>query len=94
MTEEQKKTTPPTKWVSLDTMDGEGSLKQHCFKPRSAKMPWTGEPYDGNVSLCGNVHAASAYHEELQEDFIMLQGEPLDPKGCKMCLKIYQKLKS
>lgn len=77
------------KWVTLDTMDGERSLKQHAFKHRDAKVPWTAEPYEGNVSLCGNVHASSPYNEELQEAFSKLNGESVDTSNiCKSCLRL------
>lgn len=86
------KVDPPIKWVSLDTIDGEGSLKQHCFKSRIAKEKWTGEPYEGNVSLCGNVTVASFEREEEQEAFSKLEAELHHSDSCKSCSRAAAKI--
>lgn len=75
------------KWVTLDSGDGERTLKQHGFIPKSVLRRRTHERYHGNISLCGKIYAGNQNEES--EDHADLVGEVLSKdKACKKCLKV------
>ena len=80
------------RWESLETFDGEGSIKQHAFKSKERKKPWTGEKYIGVISLCGKINASEDGETSISID--KLANESINPKACKNCLKAYNKLKA
>lgn len=74
------------KWLTLDSMDGERSIKQHAFVHRTKTEFYTGIDYSGNTSLCGKIVATKEGPEELTIEEI--ESEPLDENNvCKICLK-------
>jgi len=78
------------KWCTLENADATATLKQHGYIKKTRKMPWTGEPYNGNAQLCNKRGFCSDDGETaLNFDKIeYFQSKPSDG-ACKKCLKIY-----
>ena len=73
------------KWLTLDSMDGDRSIKQHAFTGKTKTDFYTGK-YEGNISLCGKIVATKEGPEELTIGEI--ESEPLNENNvCKICLK-------
>lgn len=79
------------KYVTLDSEDGERSLKQHAFRPVVSEMNFTGELYVGNESLCTGIYAGN--ESENVEGWEQLENEPVSPKLCKICQRVIEKHK-
>jgi hypothetical protein len=80
------------KWLSLENSDASRSLKQHAFKPYVAKEQFTGDPYNGNKSLCSKFWASE--DGEHSDDWETLESEPLNQdKACKICVSVASKTK-
>lgn len=87
--EQRQKPRPPlkriVKWLTLDSMDGERSIKQHAFIAKIKTAPYSCD-YSGNISLCGKIVATREGPEELAIEEI--DSEPLDESNvCKTCLQ-------
>lgn len=78
------------KWVTLDNMTGESTLRQHAFKDKKRKKPYTLEEYTGNVSLCGRVVVGSEEDESIEE-WSKITTELISVDCCKSCEKIYKR---
>lgn len=74
------------KWATLDSCDGERTLKQHAFKPAIRRVPWTNEEYSGNQALCEKRAGVMNEKEEF-EPFDKIEGEPMSDNCCKRCRK-------
>lgn len=77
-------------FLTLDSFDGDRSIKQHAFKSKIYKTKWFEEEYEGNISLCGKIKAAMdedkySSIEELKDE----QEELNENRCCKKCLEIY-----
>ena len=74
------------KWLTLDSGDGERTLKQHGFILFPHIPRFSGEMFNGNRSLCGRIKVMDE-NEDFVE-FSLLEEEPLNrEKVCKKCLK-------
>jgi hypothetical protein len=74
------------KWLTLENSEGTRTLKQHGFIPKVCKERWTGDPYDGNISLCRKVW--SSEDGEYAQDWSTIDGENIkESHCCKTCLK-------
>jgi hypothetical protein len=72
------------KWLTLKSINGEKSIKQHAFIAKTKNNYYTGE-YSGNISLCGKV-VASEDGEEISYNKIV--SETINKNNaCKRCLK-------
>ncbi len=74
-------------WKTLDSMDGERTLKQHAFIP-DKRGAFYEDKYDGNKALCSKsgIHDGDKFvniENELSEDID-------EVSYCKKCLKIYK----
>jgi len=75
-------------WSTADNSTGTKTLAQHAYK---AKMrgKYYGEPYEGNVTLCGQFGI-------MNEDEKFMKVSEIDSehhnkqKACKTCTKIYE----
>lgn len=74
------------KWITLENESGIASLKQHGFIPDDRNNRYTGEPYVGNISLCGKVFAGNE-SEEVEFFDLLEGGDNPHPNACKRCLK-------
>lgn len=81
--------TMPLLWMTLDTYNGEGTFKQHAFKPKISRGG-----NERNISLCGKIRAGNEDGKaELFEELNKRGGELInEEKACKHCLKIYRAL--
>ena len=78
------------KWLTLENSTGERSLKQHAYKHKVRKRPWTHEEYNGNKALCSKVFASD--DGEVALSFDELESEPLSTvNACKTCMRIVNK---
>jgi hypothetical protein len=73
-------------WLTLDSMDGERKLKQHCFVPNISKGG-----NERNKSLCGNISVGNddckpALFEEIYNEH---GGSELVNRRC-VCIKCYE----
>ncbi len=76
------------KFQTLDNFEGVNTLKQHIFKAKECKAQWTGEPYAGNVSLCGKIWCSE--DGEYAQDFAEMDNEPFNDENiCRTCFRIY-----
>ncbi len=84
---ENKKEKHTVIWITLDSFNGERTLKQHALVPYHRK--------DGtvrNISLCGKIIAGNEDGKSAEFDTIIERDESLNKeKACKQCLKIYKK---
>ena len=71
-------------WITLDSFDGERSLKQHCFIPKISR----GGNYR-NKSLCGNVIAGNDEGKAALFHTLIKRDEPIDDNVCKSCLRLF-----
>lgn len=79
--------------VTLDSEDGERTLKQHIFKANPMKRPYTREPYIGNISLCGKAYHGDESTGDCKEFELITDVEAINPDCCKLCLRELKKLK-
>ncbi len=79
------------KWVTLDSADGEHSIKQHAFVSKERKYPYTLEPYPGNTSLCNQIRASDPNTGDTDSSWKDLENEFIKESCCKNCLKVYNK---
>lgn len=79
------------RWVSLENSDATATLRQHGYIPDVARVPYIGELYIGNISLC---HSSRQGNEDAQIDlYENVIGEIFDEqKACKRCVGIFNKL--
>lgn len=77
-------------WATLDSSDGERSLKQHAYKeyPRGK---WYEEQYSGNKTLCGK---GGAHDGDKFVNIDDIESEEMKSDCCQNCLKLSEKLKS
>lgn len=75
------------KWMALDSVDGERSLRTHGFIPKVRKRKYTDEEYVGNVSLCGRVVCGNENEEIEAFENIVNEGYLLKTV-CKKCLSL------
>jgi hypothetical protein len=78
------------KWLQIENETGTATLRQHCYVPQERKRPYTGEPYIGNVSLCGKSHVGNENAEI--EEYDKVDAERfIFYVCCKKCFAIYNK---
>lgn len=77
-------------WATMDSSDGERTLKQHAFKEYQ-RGKWYEAQYPGNKTLCGNggVHDGDKF-VNIDE----IESEEMRSDCCQNCLKLSAKLKS
>ena len=78
-----------THWVciTLDSEDGERTLKQHVFKPKLSRGG-----NERNISLCGKIRVAEDSGKSAMFDTLIHRAELIDGNNiCKTCFKIYLK---
>lgn len=76
------------KWLQVSNADDTATLKQHAYVHKVCKVQYTGEKYNGNISLCGRSSVIN--EDELRISIEELDSEPLNESGaCKLCLKKY-----
>lgn len=74
------------KWLQVSNSDDTATLKQHAYVHHVCKVRYTGEKYDGNISLCKRSSVIN--EDELRISYNELDSEPLNEKeACKICLK-------
>lgn len=80
------------RWVRLENSDATATLRQHGYMPTISRVPYIGELYIGNISLC---HASQQGNEDAHTDhYENVKGEPFEEvNACKRCIEIYNKLK-
>ena len=71
-------------WITLDSFDGERSLKQHCFIPTMSKGG-----NERNKSLCGNVIAGNDEGKSAIFETLYERDEPIKGNACKACLRLF-----
>lgn len=79
------------KWIAADNAMGVGTLKQHAMIPCKRRFQWTGDEYEGNISLCGNVTIIG--DDGISEAFDLLERETLNPvTACRTCVRLSVKI--
>ena len=74
------------KYTTLDNYDASRTLRQHIFKRRISKVPYTDEEYEGNISLCGKIRVVE--DNELDVNFDELDDEDEKNNCCKLCKRV------
>ena len=75
------------KWIAADNAMGDETLKQHAMIPAKRRYMWTGDEYEGNISLCGNVTIVG--EDGISEAFDLLEREILNPiTACRTCVRL------
>jgi hypothetical protein len=87
---ERLNTDLPPKWSTLDSNNGMGTLRQHCFVPKLVDELHALTPYVGNVSLCGKITVGGFDEENLP--FKDIYDESKNLNACKLCVKKYSTL--
>lgn len=74
------------KWLQVENSGATAMLKQHAYIHHVCRVPYIGEKYDGNISLCKRSSVIN--EDELRIAYNDLDSEPLnESKACKICLK-------
>ena len=80
-------------WSTLDSADGERTLKQHAYIEAERNPSWNhAKKYIGNKQLCnskGGVHDGDKFVSINDIDY-----EEIKDNCCKKCLNIFNKLKT
>lgn len=79
------------KWFTLDSYDGERTLKQHCYVAKERIRRYTREKYAGNISLCGMSGVGN--EDEEYEPYEAIISEAVSETACKKCIKIFSETK-
>ena len=81
-------------WSTLDSADGERTLKQHAYIEAERNPSWNhAKKYMGNIQLCN--HKGGAHDGDKFLSLEEIDSEIIDINNCcKKCLKIYKKLKT
>lgn len=79
------------RWVRLANETDTAMLRQHAYVPDISRVPYIGDLYIGNISLC---HSSRQGNENEQIDhYENVKGEPFEEaKACKRCVEIFNKL--
>lgn len=75
------------KWCTLDSYDGERTLKQHAFVSAFRKRSITRETYEGNHALCNHRAGVMNENEEF-EPFDKIDAEVQKPDCCAVCARL------
>lgn len=77
-------------WATVPNINDTRLLAQHAYIEKTFKTPYTGEPYSGNISLCGKSSVAEDYDTCIPANQIEKE-ELNESRCCKICLKISKK---
>lgn len=74
------------KWYTAENAEASAVLKQHAFIAKTRKRKYTGEKYEGNVSLCGKIMISD--DGEVSCNLNDIEGEQFNEnEACKLCAK-------
>lgn len=76
-------------WHTFDGKNGDTSWRQHAFINTIRTVPYTGDKYIGNKTLCSRSGASEDGETYLSINEI--NNEEISSECCKTCLKIYNK---
>jgi len=77
------------KWVTVESINGSGVMKQHAYAHAERGQPWE-DKYDGNKSLCGHI---GVHDGEKFVEMSELESESINEKCCQKCLKKYNSMR-
>jgi len=92
MSTEQTPNPPAGKWSTVDSFDGERTLKQHFYIPAMRGKPWE-TSYEGNRTLC-KLRGGIVDENEKFVSIEDIDSEMISKNACKRCLKARSELNS